>query len=124
MSKTASEMVCAVCRKEVSEVSGAPYCFYCGEWCKAVAAKTVQATKPAWRKPAQAKPQRKRCPHYVGIKEFFSVAREMGLDTTKKEACRAAVGMLLGRRVVSRANLTGAEWSFCTNALRNNRLFW
>jgi hypothetical protein len=67
-----------------------------------------------------------RCPHYDAIKEFFAVAREVGLDTSKegKDRVRGAIGMLLGRRIESRSELTGAEWAFCTNAVRMGRLFW
>jgi len=66
-----------------------------------------------------------RCPHYGQIKEFFSLAREMGFDTTKnsQDRWRGAIGMLLGRRVQSRSELSGAEWAYCTNALRMGKLF-
>jgi len=69
---------------------------------------------------------RQRCPHYATIREFFGVAREAGLDTSKaaQDRCRGAVGMLLGRPVASRGELSGAEWGFCTNAVRMGRLFW
>ena len=67
-----------------------------------------------------------RCLHYAAIKEFFNVARELGFDTSKeaKDRVRGAIGMLLGRRIESRSELTGQEWAFCTNALRMNKLFW
>ncbi len=71
-----------------------------------------------------AKVEKKRCQHYGAIKEFFAVAREMGMDTTAKDRARGAVGMLLGKRVESRASLTGPEWSFATNALRMGKLTW
>ena len=72
----------------------------------------------------KSKPVKARCAHWAAIKAFFAVCREMGLDAQNKAACRAAVGMLLGRRIQSRADLSGAEWAFCTNAVRMGRLFW
>ena len=74
--------------------------------------------------PAPAKVEKQRCPHYGAIKEFFAVAREVGLDAQNKAGCRAAVGMLLGRRIESRADMDGTEWAFATNAVRMGRLFW
>jgi hypothetical protein len=70
-------------------------------------------------------PKKTRCPHYSVIVEFFAVARELGFETGKesKAAWRAAIGMLLGRRIATRANLSAQEWAFCTNALRMGRLF-
>ncbi len=74
---------------------------------------------------AEVKPaKRGRCSHYAMIREFMAAAREMGLDTEAKDRCRGAVGMLLGKRIESRSDLSAAEWGFCTNALRMNRLFW
>ena len=72
----------------------------------------------------EAKPVKARCQCYAQIKEFFAVARENGLDAQNKAGCRAAVGMLLGRKIETRADLNGSEWAFCTNALRMGRLFW
>jgi hypothetical protein len=72
----------------------------------------------------EARPTKSRCAHWAAIKEFFAVCREMGMDAQNKPACRAAVGMLLGRRIETRADLSGAEWNFCTNAVRMGRLFW
>lgn len=65
-----------------------------------------------------------RCPHYAAIKEFFAVAKEKGLDTAQKDRARGAVGMLLGKRIESRAALTGEEWTFATSALRMGKLIW
>ena len=83
----------------------------------------------AKRQAAQSKAQAPaktggRCAHYAAIREFMAVARELGMDASAKEACRAAVGMLLGRKIASRADLSGQEWAFATNALRMGRLFW
>jgi hypothetical protein len=71
------------------------------------------------------KPAKARCPHYGLIKEFFAVARELGFDTgnESKDRWRGAIGMLLGRPLASRSELTGDEWAFATNALRMGRLF-
>jgi hypothetical protein len=68
--------------------------------------------------------RKSRCPHLAEIKAFFAVAREVGLNPESKEGCRAAVGMFLGRRIASRADLSGAEWAYCANAVRLGRLFW
>lgn len=76
--------------------------------------------------PQQAKPAPKkaRCDFYKHIKAFFACARENGLDTNAKEACRAAIGMFLGRRILSREDLTGPEWQSCTLAIGAGKLFW
>ncbi len=73
----------------------------------------------------QAQP-RKRCLHYHLIREMFAVAREHGLDVSDaaRDRMRGAIGMLLGRRLESRADLAASDWAFCTNAVRLNRLFW
>jgi hypothetical protein len=66
-----------------------------------------------------------RCKHYGQIKEFFSVARQLGFDTSKEsqDRWRGAIGMLLGRRVASRSELSAQEWAYATNSLRMGRLF-
>jgi hypothetical protein len=68
--------------------------------------------------------RKSRCPHLAEIKAFFAVAREVGLDAQAKDRCRGAVGVFLGRRISSRADLSGAEWAYCANAVRLGRLFW
>lgn len=69
-------------------------------------------------------PKKARCVFWKHIKKFFAIAREHGLDTNAKEACRAAIGMFLGRRILSREDLTGPEWELCANGIKGNRLFW
>ncbi len=66
-----------------------------------------------------------RCPHYAQIREFFAVAREAGYDTSKEsqDRWRGAMGMLLGRPLASRSELSAQEWAYATNALRMGRLF-
>jgi hypothetical protein len=83
------------------------------------------AIEAAAKAPKVEAPAKVRCPHYKAIREFFKVARELGLDTSKesKDRWRGALGMLLGRPIESRSELTGAEWSFATNALRMGKLF-
>ncbi len=90
----------------------------------AIEAATVPPVEPvAVEAPAG---KRARCPHYAVIKAFFSVAHAAGLDVSSdgKDRVRGALGMLLGKRVESRASLTAAEWAFATNAVRVGRLFW
>jgi hypothetical protein len=74
----------------------------------------------------EAKPVRTRCPHYHVIREFFTVARESGMDTSEagRDRMRGALGMLLGRRIESRADMSAADWAFATNAVRMNRVWW
>jgi hypothetical protein len=73
-----------------------------------------------------AKIERKRCPHYSVIRDFFTVSRETGLDTSEaaRDRMRGALGMLLGRRIESRADMSAADWAFATNAVRMNRVWW
>lgn len=68
--------------------------------------------------------KRVRCPHYPAIKAFMAVACANGLDTQAKDRCRGAVGVLLGRRIESRADLTGAEWGAMGAAIRSGKLVW
>ena len=84
------------------------------------------ATKPAAPRSAFTKAGKPRCQHYGAIKEFFAVAIELGLDTSEasKDRVRGAIGMLLGRPIQSRSELNGAEWAFCTNAVRMGKLYW
>jgi hypothetical protein len=96
------------------------------EWCESVdnfQARAFAALEPAPVEAAQ--PKAKRCAHYGQIKEFFAVAREMGYDTSKasQDRWRGSIGMLIGRPVASRSELSGAEWNFATSALRMGRLF-
>ncbi len=84
----------------------------------------VEAPKVALEAASVEVRTKPRCAHYGTIKEFWAICRERGLDAQNKAGCRAAVGMLLGRRIETRADLSGAEWAFCTNAVRMGRLFW
>jgi hypothetical protein len=84
----------------------------------------VEAAPVAVVQPVEAKPVKSRCPHYANVREFFTVAREVGLDTTAKDRCRGAVGIFLGRRIESRSSLSGQEWALCCGAIRAGRLFW
>jgi hypothetical protein len=69
---------------------------------------------------------KKRCAFYREIKAFFACARERGLDISEaaRDRMRGAIGILLGRRIESRADLCGSDWELCTNAVRAGRLFW
>ncbi len=73
-----------------------------------------------------AKVAKPRCPHYKAIQAFVAVAREAGLNTNAnaKDRCRGAVGALLGRRIESRADLTGAEWAAMGAAIKAGKLVW
>ncbi len=110
------------------DAAGQVVCLVCeGRRARIKREKAAQAVATVETAPVQQpQPARRRCPHYAAIKEFFSVAREIGLDTSKdaQGRCRGAVGMMLGRRVESRSELSGAEWAFATNAVRMGRLFW
>ncbi len=80
----------------------------------------AQAGQPV----ATAQPVKPRCPHYAEIKRFYATAREKGLDLKAKERRRAAVGMFLGHRVESRADLAGRDWMLATAGVKSGRLFW
>jgi hypothetical protein len=69
-------------------------------------------------------PVKARCPHYKAIQSFMAIAREAGLNTNAKDRCRGAVGALLGRRIESRADLTGAEWGAMAQAVKAGKLVW
>jgi hypothetical protein len=71
-----------------------------------------------------AKVEKPRCPHYKAIQQFMAIAREAGLNTSAKDRCRGAVGALLGRRIESRADLTGAEWAAMGAAVKAGKLVW
>jgi hypothetical protein len=57
------------------------------------------------------------------IRRFFAIAREHGLDRNEDRS-RGALSLFLGRRIESRAELNGREWSICADAIRDGRLFW
>lgn len=104
---------------------------FCGP-CFAVKASEIQAAREAAAKaPAPAAPafakapaKRERCEFYPAIREFMAVARTLGLDTNNKRGCRIAIGLLLGRRVESRADLSAADWGRSVGALRSGALWW
>lgn len=77
----------------------------------------VEPVKPVKR-------EKKRCGHYQAIREFFAVAREKGLDTKAQERARGAIGVVIGRRIESRADMTADEWIEATYALRLGFLTW
>jgi hypothetical protein len=70
-------------------------------------------------------PAKARCPHYAVIREFFAIAREMGYDTSKesRDRWRGAMGVYLGIRIQSRADLSAAQWRNATTGLRAGVLF-
>lgn len=86
------------------------------------ALKTAQ--QPAAVAPEPKRAVKPRCPHYAEVKRFMAAAREKGLDVRAKDRSRAAVGMLLGVRVETRADLTGRDWMQATAAVKSGRLFW
>lgn len=68
-----------------------------------------------------------RCPHYATIKTFFAAAREYGLDTISeagKDRCRGALGVYLGKRINSRAELTANDWENGITGVKSGVLFW
>jgi hypothetical protein len=81
-----------------------------------VAAPEVEAPK--------VQPVKVRCAHYLEIRRFMAAAKSAGLDTNAKARSRQAVGALLGRRIESRADLTGTEWTRATLAIRRRELSW
>jgi hypothetical protein len=91
----------------------------------ALEAAPVAAQAPKVEAPA-TKPAKVRCAHYASIKTFFAVARDAGLDTTgaSRDRVRGALGVWLGRRLASRNEVTGAEWSGAAQAIKTGRLFW
>ena len=70
-------------------------------------------------------PPKVRCVHYPVIREFFAIAREMGFDTSKeaKDRWRGAMGVYLGVRIQSRAELSAAQWRNAITGLRAGVLF-
>ncbi len=68
-----------------------------------------------------------RCPHYATIKAFFQAARQSGLDTISdagKDRCRGALGVYLGKRIVSRSELTACDWENGITGVKAGVLFW
>lgn len=84
----------------------------------------LQPVGPEVPASAEAAQPKARCPFYKQIRRFHAIAVDLGFDTKAKEACRAAMGMALGRRLGSREEVTGPEWELCANELRAGRLFW
>lgn len=82
----------------------------------------VQTALVAVQSPA--KPVKARCAHYKAIQAFAATARATGLDMKAKDRSRGAVGALLGHRIESRADLTGAQWAQATAAIKAGNLFW
>jgi hypothetical protein len=82
------------------------------------------ALEQAQEAPAKSTFKRTRCPYAKAIREFMAVAREAGLDVTAKDRCRGALGQFLGKRVESRADLTGRDWAVCASGVRMGRLAW
>jgi hypothetical protein len=68
-----------------------------------------------------------RCAHYQTIRAFFQAARESGLDTVSeaaKDRCRGALGVYIGKRIESRAELTACDWENGITGVKAGVLFW
>ena len=84
-----------------------------------VASVEVEAPAKAARTPKKA-----RCPHYNIIKEFAAIARENGLNMKDADRARGAMGVYLGIRINSRAELSAAQWQRAITGLHTGVLFW
>ncbi len=73
--------------------------------------------------PAKA-PKKARCPHYEVIRQFAALARELGLNMKEQDRARGAMGVYLGVKIESRAQLTAAQWRNAMTGLRAGVLFW
>ena len=69
-------------------------------------------------------PKKTRCPHYSIIKEFAAIARENGLSMKDADRARGAMGVYLGVKISSRADLSAAQWQNAITGLRAGVLFW
>jgi hypothetical protein len=113
--KTITTNICPGCNQELVTLGGAPYCLICGDFYK------VEVPK------VEAKPAKVRCPHYATIKAFFAAAKENGLDTVTeagKDRCRGALGLYIGKRINSRAELSANDWENGITAVKAGILFW
>jgi hypothetical protein len=96
-------------------------------WCESVEhwqARAFAALAPV--EPAKVE-KVARCPHYATIKAFFAAAKDSGLDTITedgKDRCRGALGVYIGKRIASRAELTANDWENGITALKAGVLFW
>ena len=89
------------------------------------AQRDAEAVQPVAVEAPKVQPVAKpRCPHYKAIKTFMAIARENGLDTSAKDRCRGAVGVLLGRRIETRADLEEHEWQAMGAAIKAGKLCW
>lgn len=88
-----------------------------------VAAQPVQAPKVEAKKEA-AKPAKVRCPHYKAIRRMFAVAQSAGLNCQNKKGMRAAFSALLGKPVVSRADLTAADYGRAVQSIEAGLMWW
>jgi hypothetical protein len=114
-------------------VNGKSRCCCCGEYNPdTIAPRTWGESKDAFIQRAFAVEapvavKKARCPHYTTIRSFFVAARESGLDTVSesgKDRCRGALGVYLGKRIASRAELTACDWENGITAVKAGVLFW
>ncbi len=73
---------------------------------------------------APSVPAKGRCPHYAVIREFAALARENGLSMKDADRARGAMGVYLGVKINSRADLSPAQWRNAITGLRAGVLFW
>ena len=76
--------------------------------------------------PVEATPKaaKVRCPHAATIREFAKVAREAGLSMADKDRARGAMGVYLGKKISSRAELSAADWNNAITGVIAGVLFW
>ncbi len=85
-------------------------------------ARAFAALAPVEVEPAKA--AKARCPHAATIKAFAVAAREAGLSMADKDRARGAMGVYLGKRISSRAELTANDWENGITAVKAGILFW
>ncbi len=88
------------------------------------AVKAFEAALVASAPVGEEVPAKARCPHYAVIKEFAGLARENGLSMKDADRARGAMGVYLGVKINSRADLTAGQWQNAITGLRAGVLFW
>ena len=72
----------------------------------------------------EAAPAKVRCPHYKLIRKFYVVAKKAGLNCDNKKGMRAAFSAMLGRAIITRADMKAADWSRAIAEVEAAAIWW
>lgn len=92
-------------------------------WALEIVESAREVVIPTVQAPAQA-PAKARCPFHANIRKFFAAARDRGLDTTADGAMRLALSNYFDRAIMSRQQLSGAQWFEAAEAVQRFQIAW